>query len=243
MWGLEQCVPLGNRPQAVCFCRDTLNHPCTYVNIEHEDTHTHTLAAQWAQSLDWKDISHPKTIAECILKNTHTLNHHICMLFRMINCVALNIKSVVMVICTKKIYDTKCPFPITQQQRIFLSSSTHSSSSQSDPWIRWSLHSTGMSSGRLFSGGASSWESACASISQSWGLPALEADARPAPPALPPALGHAWVSLCEAGGKKKRKSPHHTYSKLLSSTVKPICFSNYCRKKMACLLIWVWPIT
>lgn len=34
--------------------------------------HTHTLAAQWAQSLDWKDISHPKTIAECILKNTHT---------------------------------------------------------------------------------------------------------------------------------------------------------------------------
>lgn len=131
----------------------------------------------------------------------------------------------------KKIYDTNCPFPITQQQRFFLSSSTHSSSSQSDPWIRWSLHSTGMSSGRLFSGGASSGESACASISQSWGLPALEADARPAPPALPPALGHAWVSLCEAGGKKKRKSPHHTYSKLLSSTVKPICFSNYCRKK------------
>lgn len=108
MWGLEQCVPLGNRPQAVCFCRDTLNHPCTYVNIEHEDTHTHTLAAQWAQSLDWKDISHPKTIPECILKSTytltHALNHHICTLFRMINCVALNIKSVIMVICTKNIW-------------------------------------------------------------------------------------------------------------------------------------------
>ncbi len=37
-------LPLGIRPQAVCFCRDTLNCPCTYVNIEHKDTHT--LAAQ-----------------------------------------------------------------------------------------------------------------------------------------------------------------------------------------------------
>lgn len=36
----NSAVPLGTRPQAVCFCRDTLNCPCTYVNIEHEDTRT-----------------------------------------------------------------------------------------------------------------------------------------------------------------------------------------------------------
>lgn len=33
-------LPRGTRPQAVCFCRDTLNGPCTYVNTEHKDTHS-----------------------------------------------------------------------------------------------------------------------------------------------------------------------------------------------------------
>lgn len=120
---------------------------------------------------------------------------------------------------------------------------THSSSFQSDPWIRWSLHSTGTSSSRLFSGAGSSWVKACASISQSSGLPVPEAGARPIPPALPPTLGHVWVSLCEAGGKKKRKSPHHTYSQTAKLCSQPICFSNHCSKKMACLLIRVWPIS
>lgn len=109
---------------------------------------------------------------------------------------------------------------------------THSSSFQSDPWIRWSLHSKGMSSSRLFSGGVSSWVTACASISQSSGLPVLEAGARPTPPALPPTLGHVWVWLWQAGGKKdKRKSPHHTCSQLLSLYSRPIFFSNHCRDK------------
>lgn len=72
---------------------------------------------------------------------------------------------------------------------------------------------------------------ACASISQSSGLPAPEAGARPTPLALPPTLGHVWVWLCEAGGKKKRKSPHHTYSQLLRSARQPIFLSNHCSKK------------
>lgn len=41
-------LPLGTRPQAVCFCRDTLNHPCTYVNTEHRDTHSqHSERSLW----------------------------------------------------------------------------------------------------------------------------------------------------------------------------------------------------
>lgn len=33
-------LPLGTRPQAVCFCRDTLTRPRTYVNTERKDTHS-----------------------------------------------------------------------------------------------------------------------------------------------------------------------------------------------------------
>lgn len=41
-------LPLGTRPQAVCFCRDTLNHPCTYVNTERRDTHSqHSERSLW----------------------------------------------------------------------------------------------------------------------------------------------------------------------------------------------------
>lgn len=105
--------------------------------------------------------------------------------------------------------------PSSQQQQTW--PSTYSSSFQSDPWIRWFLHSKGTSSGRLFSGAGSSWVKACASTSQSSGPPAPEAGARPTPPALPPAPGHVWGWLCEAGGKK-RKSAHRTYSRPLPST-------------------------
>lgn len=100
--------------------------------------------------------------------------------------------------------------PTPRQHRTSLASWTHSSSCQSAPWIRWSLHSTGISSSRLFSGGGSSWGWACASTFQSSGLPARGADARPAGPALPPAPGHVSVSLWSAVENKKRKSPHHT---------------------------------
>lgn len=62
MWFLANARPrnsvllLGTRPQAVCFCRDTLNHPCTYVNTEHQDTHS----AQWAEPLHYRHFSpHP----------------------------------------------------------------------------------------------------------------------------------------------------------------------------------------
>lgn len=48
----DSALLLGTRPQAVCFCRDILNRPCTYVNIEHQDACSH-------HSERCRDVSHP----------------------------------------------------------------------------------------------------------------------------------------------------------------------------------------
>lgn len=48
----DSVLPLGTRPQAVCFCRNILNCPCTYVNTEHQDARSH-------HSERCRDGSHP----------------------------------------------------------------------------------------------------------------------------------------------------------------------------------------
>lgn len=194
---------LRTRPQAVCFCRDSLNCPCTYVNIEDEDTQTRSTLTEtfFTPRLSLRSFKtlKPRVASWACLKwvNRKVLNNHL-LRYTCIKNHKSTLASIQMFLSTPR------------QHRTSLASWTHSSSCQSVPWIPWSLRSTGISSSRLFSGGGSSWESACASIFQSSSLPAREADARPAGPALPPTPGHVWVSLWLAVGNKKRKSPHHT---------------------------------
>lgn len=57
--GQDSALLLGTRPQAVCFCRDILNRPCTYVNTEHQDARSH-------HSERCRDVSHPPPLKQNI---------------------------------------------------------------------------------------------------------------------------------------------------------------------------------
>lgn len=76
---------------------------------------------------------------------------------------------------------------------------------------------------------------ACAWIFRSLSLPAPAAGAQPIPPALPPTLGHVWVSLCEADEKKRRKSLYHTYSQLQSTSTN--CWAAHCIIRIIVLIM------